>query len=103
MSTQNNNIRYLNVSPMDELCDLIGSFLPVDYEKKKKYVLTVSPIERARIIVEDMNEEVKFLELEQKIESEVEQEIEESQKEYFLREKLRAIKRELGDINIQRR
>lgn len=87
------------VETLDELCDLIGSFLPVDYEKKKKYVLTISPIERARIIVEDMNEEVKFLELEQKIESEVEQEIEESQKEYFLREKLRAIKRELGDIN----
>ena len=46
-----------------------------------------------------MHEEIKFLELERKIESEVEQEIEESQKEYFLREKLRAIKRELGDIN----
>lgn len=87
------------VETLDELCDLIGSFVPVDYHKKKKYVLTVSPIERARMIVEDMNEEVKFLELEQKIESEVEQEIEENQKEYFLREKLRAIKRELGDIN----
>ncbi len=84
---------------LDELCDLVGSFLPVDYAKKKKYVLTISPIERAHLIIEDMNEEVKFLELERKIENEVEQEIEESQKEYFLREKLRAIKRELGDIN----
>lgn len=88
-----------SVDTLDELCDLIGSFLPVDYNKKKKYVLAISPIERARMIVEDMNEEVKFLELERKIESEVEQEIEESQKEYFLREKLKAIKRELGDIN----
>ena len=87
------------VESLNELCDLIGSFLPVDYNKKKKYVMTISPIERARILIEDMNEEIKFLELERKIESEVEQEIEESQKEYFLREKLRAIKRELGDIN----
>lgn len=87
------------VTTLDELCDLIASFLPVDYLKKKQYVLTISPVERARMIVEDMNEEIKFLELEQKIESEVEQEIEESQKEYFLREKLKAIKRELGDIN----
>lgn len=87
------------VETLDELCDLIGSFLPVDYEKKKQYVLTVSPVERAHLLIEDMNEELKFLELERKIESEVEQEIEESQKEYFLREKLRAIKRELGDIN----
>lgn len=88
-----------SVSSLDELCDLIASFLPVDYHKKKKYVLAINPIERARFIIEDMNEEIKFLELEQKIENEVEQEIEESQKEYFLREKLKAIKRELGDIN----
>ena len=51
------------------------------------------------MIIEDIHEELKFLELERKIESEVEQEIEESQKEYFLREKLKAIKRELGDID----
>ena len=87
------------VETLDELCDLIGSFLPVDYAKKKQYVLTVSPVERARMIIEDIHEELKFLELERKIESEVEQEIEEGQKEYFLREKLRAIKRELGDID----
>ena len=53
----------------------------------------------ARLLIEDMSEECKFIELEQKIESEVTQDIEESQKEYFLREKLKAIKRELGDIN----
>ena len=88
-----------SVETLDELCDLVGSFLPVDYQKKKQYVLTISPIERARLIIEDISEELKFLELERKIESEVEQEIEESQKEYFLREKLKAIKRELGDIN----
>ena len=87
------------VETLDELCDLIGSFLPVDYVKKKQYVLTLSPVERARMIIEDIHEELKFLELERKIESEVEQEIEENQKEYFLREKLKAIKRELGDIN----
>ncbi len=87
------------VETLDELCDLIGSFLPFDYSKKKQYVLTISPVERAHMIIEDIHEELKFLELERKIENEVEQEIEESQKEYFLREKLRAIKRELGDIN----
>ena len=87
------------VDTLDELCDLVGSFLPVDYEKKKRYVLAVSPIERARLLIEDMNEELKFLDFERKIESEVEDELEKSQKEYFLREKLRVIKRELGVIN----
>lgn len=88
-----------SVETLDELCDVIGSFLPVDYAKKKQYLLTISPCDRARLLIEDMSEECKFIELEQKIENEVAQDIEESQKEYFLREKLKAIKRELGDIN----
>lgn len=88
-----------SVETLDELCDVIGSFLPVDYAKKKQYLLTISPCDRARLLIEDMSEECKFIELEQKIESEVAQDIEESQKEFFLREKLKAIKRELGDIN----
>lgn len=88
-----------SVDTLDELCDLVGSFLPVDYEKKKQYVVTAEPKDRARLLIEDMNEDLKFIELERKIESEVEQEIEESQKEYFLREKIKIIKKELGDIN----
>ena len=88
-----------SVDTLDELCDLIGSFLPVEYQKKKKYVLEISPKKRAQLLIEDINEDIKFIELEQKIENEVEKEIEESQKEYFLREKIKVIKRELGDIN----
>ena len=88
-----------SVDTLDELCDLIGSFLPVEYQKKKKYVLEISPKKRAQLLIEDINEDIKFIELKQKIENEVEKEIEESQKEYFLREKIKVIKRELGDIN----
>ena len=88
-----------SVDTLDELCDLIGSFLPVEYQKKKKYVLEISPKKRAQLLIEDINEDIKFIELEQKIENEVEKEIEENQKEYFLREKIKVIKRELGDIN----
>ena len=41
----------------------------------------------------------KFAELEQKIESEVEKELSDSQKEYYLREKIRLMQEELGDVN----
>ena len=46
-----------------------------------------------------MNEDLKFVELEQKIEAEVEKELSETQKEYFLREKIKAIQKELGEAN----
>ena len=42
---------------------------------------------------------MKFAELEQKIESEVEKELSDSQKEYYLREKIRLMQEELGDVN----
>ena len=88
-----------SVHTLDELCDLIVSFLPVGYEEKKKYITTISPIKRAKYLMEDMNRDLKFVELEQKIESEVEKELNDSQKEYFLREKIKLMQKELGEGN----
>ncbi len=84
---------------LSELCDLIASFLPLKYEDKKKYVTTIQPIERAKYLLEDMNRELKFAELEQKIEREVEKELDKTQKEYFLREKIKLMQKEIGDDN----
>ncbi len=88
-----------SVNDLTNLCDLIASFLPVSYEKKKKYIYTTNDIERAKLLIKDMNEDLKFIELEREIESEVEKEIDESQREFFLREKIKVIKEELGDVN----
>ena len=88
-----------SVNNLTELCDLIASFLPVSYDKKKKYISTTSDIDRAKLLIKDMNEDLKFIELERDIEREVEKEIDETQKEYFLREKIKVIKEELGDVN----
>ncbi len=86
-------------SNLDQLCDLIGSFLPVSYEKKKRYIVEVNPIIRSKLLIEDMAEDLKLIELEQKIDNEVEKELSESQKEFYLREKIKVIKKELGDVN----
>ena len=84
---------------LDELTDLIAGFLPVSYEKKKRYIVETSPIVRAKLLISDMAEDLKVIELEKKIDSEVEKELNESQKEFYLREKIRVIKKELGDVN----
>lgn len=84
---------------LDELTDLIAGFLPVSYEKKKRYIVETSPIVRAKLLIGDMAEDLKVIELEKKIDSEVEKELNESQKEFYLREKIRVIKKELGDVN----
>ena len=84
---------------LNDLCDLIASFIPLRYEDKKKYITTISPIQRAKYLIEDMNRELKKAELEQRIENEVERELEKTQKEYFLREKIRLMQEELGEVN----
>ena len=87
------------IDELNDLCDLIVSFLPLKYEDKKKYVTTISPIKRAKYLIEDMNRDLKFVELEQKIEAEVDKELNETQKEYFLREKIKLMQKEIGETN----
>lgn len=87
------------VSNLDELCDLVATFLPFDYEKKKRYILEIDPITRTKFLIEDMSEDLKLIKLEKKIEEEVDHELSESQKEFYLREKIKIIQKELGDVN----
>ena len=87
------------IDELNDLCDLIASFLPIKYEDKKKYVTTISPIQRAKYLIEDMNRDLKFVELEQRIEAEVDKELNETQKEYFLREKIKLMQKEIGEGN----
>lgn len=88
-----------NVSTLNDLCDLVVSYLPISFEEKKKYITTIDPVKRAKYLISDMNRDLKFAELEQKIEEEVEKELNDSQKEYFLREKIRLMQKELGEGN----
>ena len=88
-----------DVKSLNELTDLIANFLPLEYNDKKKYSYTIDEVKRAKYLIEDMRRDIKFAELEQDIDAEVEQELNESQKEYFLREKIKVIQKEIGDTN----
>lgn len=81
----------------DELADIIAFHLNISLEKRQRYIETVNVNERLMFAIEDMNAEVEISKIENEIESQVKQSIEESQKEYYLREKMRVIKEELGD------
>ena len=85
------------VNSLSELCDLVASFLTLDYKRKKKYITIINPVDRCKSLIKDMNEDLKFIKLEQSIEAEVEKELSNAQKEYFLREKIKLMQQELGD------
>ncbi len=79
----------------EQTADVIAYFLKT--QDKYKYLAEVSVARRLEMILEDAAKEKNIIEIENKINEDVKKSIDESQKEYYLREKMRAIQTELGD------
>lgn len=81
------------------ISDIVCQFLPIPPSRKMEYVETLNPCIRVKMLLQDIRDEIDIINLENKIDDELRQNIEDTQKEYFLREKIKIIKEELGDIN----
>jgi ATP-dependent Lon protease len=81
----------------DRLCDLIASELRISENERSKYLLTNSINKRLQYILEDIEKEKTLQSIESKINESVRKSADQNQKEYYLREKMRAIQEELGD------
>ena len=64
---------------------------------KYRYLAELDATKRLEYILEDIEHEKQIVEIENKINDDVKKSIDESQKEYYLREKMKAIQNELGD------
>ncbi len=80
------------------LADLVASNLGLKVEDGHKILDTIDSIERLKLINELLNKELQVMEMQVKIKSQAKEEMDKSQREYYLREQMRAIKSELGDI-----
>lgn len=80
-----------------EACAYIIAYNLKTSQSKYRYLSSESLNERLHFILEDISREKKIDEIENKINQEVKKSIDESQKEYYLREKMKAIQTELGD------
>ena len=81
----------------DKLTDILAFNMKLDIASKLKYLQTPSVTLRLRFLVEDIKREKQLAEIDMKIEEDVRKSINDSQKEYYLREKMKAIQSELGD------
>ena len=86
-----------NIEDGWKLADFIASNLPIDIDLRYEILSTKNVIKRMERMNEIMQKEISILELRQKIKLKVTNEINEDQKKFFLREQLRAIKKELGE------
>ena len=81
------------------LADLIASNLGLKTESAQEVLEITDPVSRLRKISEILAREIELLTVQQKIQTEARGEIDKTQREYFLREQLKAIQKELGDID----
>lgn len=81
-----------------QLADQISQLFPFSLEKRQALLETVEVNERLLMILQEIESEKELSVIENKINEKVKNRIEEGQKEYYLREKMRAIKEELGDV-----
>jgi len=90
-------VALINISDAGAMCDFIAANLNIRPDERQEVLASIDVDVRLKIVSKMVDRELKLLKLGSKIQSEVSGQIEKSQKDYFLREQLKAIKRELGE------
>ena len=81
------------------LADLVASNLKLKIEEAQNILETFHPLQRLKKVNEYLSKEVQVSTMQAKIQSQAREEMSKTQREYFLREQLKAIKSELGEID----
>jgi len=86
-----------NIEEPGRLADLVGSNLRLKVNEAQRILETTMPVERLKLVAELLNKELEVSVVQAKIQSDAKEEMSKSQREYFLREQMQALKKELGD------
>ncbi len=88
-----------NLDDPGRLSDMIISNLGLKVEEAQSVLEVIDPSERLKRVSEILAKELDVLSMQQKIQAEAKGEMDKTQREYFLREQLKAIQKELGDVD----
>ncbi|MBI4321745.1 MAG: endopeptidase La [Chloroflexi bacterium] len=93
----------MNVDEPGWLADLVASTLDLSVDQRQDILETLDTAERLQKVNIFLAKELDVLELQSKIHTEVQQEVDQAQREYFLREQVKAIQNELGETDAHAR
>jgi ATP-dependent Lon protease len=88
-----------NLEDPGRLADMIASNLGLKVEVTQSVLEITDPLKRLRQISEILAKEIEVLSMQQKIQAQAKGEMDKTQREYFLREQLKAIQKELGELD----
>lgn len=102
-STIGNSVigRIAGIDDIGKLTDIICSEMPMDYFNKLSYLQETSSIARLKMLLSYLKKEIETVKLENEIEASLKEKIDISQREYLLREKIRMMKEELGEVSLK--
>ena len=85
---------------INAITDIIVNYLPLTLERKRNYLECAKSLRRTEMILEDIYQEEALFEIEKRLDAKVKNVLEENQKNYLLREKIKVMKEELGDVTL---
>src|SRR5881296_3460736 len=88
-----------NMDDPGRLADMVVSNLGLKVEVTQAVLEIIDPIKRLRQVSEILGKEIEVLSMQQKIQAQAKGEMDKTQREYFLREQLKAIQKELGELD----
>ena len=88
-----------DTTDLNKITDIIVNYLPIDISKKLEYLLEVSPVKRVEMILKDMYKEEQLFNIEKSIDTKVKKELDDDEKNFYLKEKIKLLKSELGEIS----
>jgi ATP-dependent Lon protease len=80
------------------LADTMAAHMPLKVDDKQKVLEIIDVTERLEFLMAMMESEIDILQVERRIRSRVKKQMEKSQREYYLNEQMKAIQRELGEL-----
>ncbi|MEA4852825.1 MAG: endopeptidase La [Christensenella sp.] len=86
-----------DINEPGKFADMIASNVAIKLDDKQKVLNCVDELERLQLVAEILKKEIDILEIDKEIASSVKQQIDKSQREYFLREQMKVIQKELGE------
>lgn len=88
-----------NIEDPGRLADLVGSNLRLKISESQKILEETDPVKRLKLVSELLTKELEVSTVQAKIQNDAKEEMSKSQREYFLREQLHALQKELGDTD----
>jgi len=87
------------VTDPGQLCDFVAANMDIETEEKQEILTTLELKERLETVVTMLARQLEVLRVSDKIQDQIKEEIDKNQREYYLRQQLKAIKEQLGELD----